>query len=1108
MKKPHLVLLPFLALLLAAALPSFGDIPMTVAVSPTNIAWDTNAWVDLVITNVPDTQTVYVTLFIDADSDMEIDAGDLALCTFQIKNGETNRFGALSMPADDDAHPTNNAVHTRVSFFGADSPLHGIGSYIWQARRPGQSWNGTNFSVSQPTSTVWVTGRVVDYLTTNPIPAALVQLLYFFDDGYEPAAWTDTNGLFRLYLPAHVSTANVEGVRTLGLGYFSAEYRDDTDEYISLYRFAADLHAGENALTNDLRLVPAATGLIYTISGHVYDEDTNGLPAALVEFEPEDGDDFSLALTDTNGYYELPAPEGMEGFVFCADFLLNMRGLVGAAAGDFTMTGDIPNVDIMCPEATVLARSLVTNAVTGDPVAGVGAEFYGDAYGGMGYSFDGGIYEIGLLTGTNYEGEVDGDSLNYLGFARANTYRGLAMTNEGVFADAPLSVDAGGRLSGHVYDRQTNALTGGHAVAQPYAQEGGDGGDGTDVDRHGYYELLVGTGTYRVAAEAFRYYLPQNYSNHYFWEWSNGPVADPVEVTTAGVSGIDFYLEQGGLITGMVTNEAGDPLDDVWVSVYEVTPVRMDRGRLDFYWRGNDETENGLYEITSPAGTNLRVGAEGEGWLQKYYDGLYAYQRHLAGTVGVTAAQTTSNINFMMEAPSYIEGAVLSGGNPVSGMWVMVDYALDTSDWLSVSAGDTSTAGDGTYTLEVPPGSNAVVGVDPDEDSYYIRQFWSNAPADWVATLIDVGQDVTISNIDFDLVEGMRIEGRVTDETGVPLSEFWVDAEYFGTNEGWYHAATDLTDGNGDYGLIVPATTDYFVRVPHQDGTWYPETFYSNRFSGDLADLVGTNAGETVAGVDFRLNPGYLVNGFVYYADAATIVSDSYVAAMDETNNWYGGDPADDGGWYELFLPTNRALYLFGSGPDCVPEYYDNVYPATQATPVLAGALTTVRVDFVLYRVDDDHDSDGLWDSQEDARPDGVYNPAEDWASYTNADTDGDYLTDDREWGLGADPKDPDSDGDGQSDYEEADITGTGPTDSNSYMRCSGVLQAGTNVTVCWASVDGKDYWLQRSTDLAGTGDWVQVAGPVHATSGTTCVAVTNAPANAAYRVRIPYDPP
>jgi hypothetical protein len=182
-----------------------------------------------------------------------------------------------------------------------------------------------------------------------------------------------------------------------------------------------------------------------------------------------------------------------------------------------------------------------------------------------------------------------------------------------------------------------------------------------------------------------------------------------------------------------------------------------------------------------------------------------------------------------------------------------------------------------------------------------------------------------------------------------------------------------------------------------------------------------------------------------------------------------------------------------------------------QATVLQLPPLVSTNLDFVLYNMNEDGDGDGVPDRDEDSRPDGRYNPAEDWACFTNRDTDGEGLDDGREWSLGTDPQKRDSDDDTQSDMEEVDVLGTDPLNSTSKLECRQVAGRSNLTTVTWSSVPGKtNYWVQRSMNLKlGPAGWSPVSGPLSAAPGTdvTSAVVTNAPTttNAAFRVVVPY---
>lgn len=84
-------------------------------------------------------------------------------------------------------------------------------------------------------------------------------------------------------------------------------------------------------------------------------------------------------------------------------------------------------------------------------------------------------------------------------------------------------------------------------------------------------------------------------------------------------------------------------------------------------------------------------------------------------------------------------------------------------------------------------------------------------------------------------------------------------------------------------------------------------------------------------------------------------------------------------------------------------------------------------------------------------------------------DLDGDGLCDRDEYRAGSNPTNKDTDGDGLNDYAES-VAGTDPNSNMSLLAMSipsnQVSEAITGLVICWASVAGKEYVLQRSTNL------------------------------------------
>ena len=1150
-----------------------------ISVTPSTISWDTNTWVDIVMTNLTPGANVRLALVTDIEGDGALDGADAILATFDLMDGEVNPLGSVVMPDDDDG-VINGAIETKISYFGVNGYTHIIGSYLWMVEELGGGSTGAvSFAVTQPTSTVWVTGQVLNYATSNAVAGAIVEIApTFYNRGFAPMLLADTNGEFSMYVPDYFSTNGVRGMRALAPGHFSSPDGPNGESF-SAYRFTDNLVEGENALTSSLWVVSSVSGLVYSVTGYLYDEYTNAIAGGMVFFESDegdgdggDGDDgggdgMALGISDTNGLFELSVPDEFVGSLFAGDYVLNMRGYVGGESGTMTISQDVSGLEVYLSSATTLARSQAVEDGSGDPVPGVQVFFESDDAAGTGFTLTNGFYEIGLISG-EYESDVEEDCLMPMGYLTDDFYEGLIVPGSGIFTNAYYVLLNGYDLSGTVYNSDSNSIYGGSVAAFTFGQEEWDPVAETDVSLDGYYELLVPTGSYRVIAQNFDGYLNMNWSNHYTWEWDMGPAADPVDVS-GDTSGIDFYLTQAAYIRGTVMG-GGNPISNVEViaydefdridsyytgtsGVYELevlsgtnyvvqaepmgdtfwmfqyyngktefneadivvtaigtpatninftlveggtingmlyesdgsTPITNSMGFVEAYaTNGNlvnsTMTENdGSYRFTVNAGT-YHVKARADGWLSQYYDGWYAYEREMADPVTVQVSQATSGIDFTMEQPSYIEGFCTYSGGGVSGLNVSVFYVPDTNDhqWTFLEVSQTETSG--FYQVPVPAGTQYLVRVQ-NSDGFFIDQYWDNVFKSDEATYVDVAETSTLSNIDFLLIQGFRVEGTVFDENNNPYTQVLVNAQSQNGFGSWEWSGNGNTDENGNFGFPVMAgNTGSVIFVAHPDNTWYPATYYDQKYNIDLGDLLWTNAGSTISGVNIYMYPGALVTGTVYRSDGVTPIGAGNVEAMNVNSNRFGESFIDGMGHYSFIMTTSQPLYVKGGGGSYISEFYSNAYTFADATTIQPAGMTTMVVDFAIYEFNEDSDTDGRMDYQEDTVPDGIFVWAEDWASYTNTDTDTDGYTDYQEWLADTDQK-----------------------NSNSFLVCANVFLTNDNIAVTWDGKSNVNYNIQRTTTVGDPDSWEDWT-PYIGTGGTAVVedSILSITGHA-YRVRV-----
>ncbi len=155
--------------------------------------------------------------------------------------------------------------------------------------------------------------------------------------------------------------------------------------------------------------------------------------------------------------------------------------------------------------------------------------------------------------------------------------------------------------------------------------------------------------------------------------------------------------------------------------------------------------------------------------------------------------------------------------------------------------------------------------------------------------------------------------------------------------------------------------------------------------------------------------------------------------------------------------------------------------------------------------------ADGTGPSLEVIDPEGDYNDPLNWRASSFADgspgaaeatdEDGDGLSNIRESALGTNPKLSDTDGDGASDGAEM-VAGTNPVDALDYFRILSVGPTETpdEVEITWASVTGKTYVVESSTDMTGVWnlhDSVTAGGSTSSTTDRTTAE------SKFYRVRV-----
>ncbi len=511
------------------------------------------------------------------------------------------------------------------------------------------------------------------------------------------------------------------------------------------------------------------------------------------------------------------------------------------------------------------------------------------------------------------------------------------------------------------------------------------------TDPSGSYSVAgLRTGSYRVTARpAWEGILSFGMKHALFLESLLGQVyvargavgaereaGTPVVVTApAAVTGIDFALVKGGVISGTVTNaRTGEPMARVGVVV---------SGARHSVQVGSDE--RGRYEATGlPAGAyTLRTFADASGTLQprprvldQVYKGIECWKdecRGVSGTpVPVSAGRTIGNIDFALAEGGAIAGTVTDAvtGAPVKLSRIEF-FSPDgrQADAASVDAQGRYASGGlraGTYF--------AVAAANWAGRNPLARQLYKGRPCAAGACDVTDGTPITVtaatttSGIDFALTRGGTISGTVTNRsTGQPVP---------GAEVGVYASLGDLgtvatvrADEKGAYAIPGLDAGDYYVQASaHEvlDATTrvpmfpaildqiYPDVACAFRGCREVLRLgkpVAVKAGATATGIDFALGSGGTISGRITDAATGKGVKDVRLIFHLESGVVATRTVTDaDGNYTSLPLPTG-AYYLRSQAPEDVPlvgVLYPNVpyrlgnLSVTTGTPVLVSAGGTV----------------------------------------------------------------------------------------------------------------------------------------------------------------------
>ena len=289
------------------------------------------------------------------------------------------------------------------------------------------------------------------------------------------------------------------------------------------------------------------------------------------------------------------------------------------------------------------------------------------------------------------------------------------------------------------------------------------------------------------------------------------------------------------------------------------------------------------------------------------------------------------------ESTASVSGRVTISAKGAAGITVVASMSTSVFDFTTIAK--TTTDEDGNYKLTGLTAGRLTIM--PLAKAFVVANGETYRPP---GQSVNVAEGEAVTKIDFALVRGGVITGRITDAEGHPIIGERVNVIVKGSDENSNPTAAMLdsrnrTDDRGIYrvyGLgpgsykvsVGQAASASAVSVMGMGGSKYQKTFYPGVQDQLKATLIEIKEGSEVTNVDISVGKpgsGFSVAGRVINADTNQPVGNVYIghSAVDASNQQEGqmnftGNQTDSNGKFKLegLQPGHYALFTFSVGQD------------------------------------------------------------------------------------------------------------------------------------------------------------------------------------------------
>lgn len=800
-----------------------------------------------------------------------------------------------------------------------------------------------------------ITGVVTD---GNGFPVELISVAVhrLVDAQNQPPYWAQiaggesgANGMYAVYgLESGVYRILFHDLRNPPL--YSPQYYSNS----AAIETATDISVTEGLITSDVNAQIAGTGSIGGRITGFRGEPVSGARVSALRGERQSDGTIQYSLdeltnTDGNGLYRITnlvsglyiihAEPGQNPFVYLEQFYLDAATI--EAATPITLAGgqDVDGIDQQLPPAQRIAGRVF--GPEGQPLHHICPTLWHIGANGQWQKFPlvsqiatnlHGEYRFGVIPNGSYRLEFEDcfprgiyaaefyDDVDELAQATV-----LELKPKGYFHDVNPQLGPRSHITGRVTDLQGQPIPAISVTALRLETEGPSAGDWlgageTSTDANGLYAIdRLERGRYRLYFTDSRrpaLYLDEYFDNAFALE-------DATEIAVGRsvvMSDLNVVLTNGGSITGVVTNAAGQPVAGVIASAWRERQSPSGGWEI-VSWAETDA--NGRYAIRYLKPGIHRVlfdDFEQGRYSPQYYKNVPLIE--LGDDVQVERDSVTGDINAQLSRAASVAGKVTDpNGQPAAGVIVAAyQWISDTAQgnpWAPVRYAESNAKGE--FFLGGLIEGHFRVGfavTDFQLDGAYVTEYYDDVSEfdQAVDLLLAGGQQ--LRGINASLAFRPRIQGRVTDEVGDPLSDIVVTlyAQLPSGFDGSIIRGFGSSDEQGNYTFsnLLPG----IYRVGFGDSTTPPafrSEFWENVRHFAQATSITATAGAVITGIDARLasfavNTPPIAHSDVLTAEQGQVVLFPSVLLNDED--------ADDDPLSVVFEthPAHGSLSFVGDG--------------------------------------------------------------------------------------------------------------------------------------------------------------------------------------------------